>query len=202
MGSVEIAESPVDADQRLSVPPRRQWPDVGLALAALLSVAAATLAVIAPYRAVFTASFSKVPGDREQVVDGWGHTPPSTVLAVHHGANFGLLLMICAAVALLAPALYAMGPRRPTARLQLRVVVAAVGAPALFVGVIAGLMAYEGGYGDQVKDLAAARGRGTASVAWGGCLYLSLVAAACTVLASAIVVRTGTARAAQQVAAV
>jgi hypothetical protein len=196
MGSVEIADSQVDVVEGRPTAPPTPRPDVHLVLAAILAVAAATLAIVAPYRAVFSAAFSKVPGDREQVVDGWGQTPPSTVLAVHHGANFGVLLMICAVATLLAPALSVLRRRVPDSRVDLRVVVAAVAAPALFVGVIAGLAEYEGGYGDQVKDLAAARGRGMASVAWGGCLYLALAATVCALLASVVIVRGEIARSA------
>jgi hypothetical protein len=145
-------EHGVVADESLDIGARRSWAGQRADLALAGWVAAAVLAAIAPYRAVFAVQDPRTSGRNERMitgVDGWGHTP--IFLASHSGARFGSLLWACAA-AMVALSVYAViarrGGRRDSSRRILDL--AAVAATAMLAGVVASLVVYATGLQSSV----------------------------------------------------
>lgn len=171
--------------------------------------AAAVLAVIAPFRAVYRFSQARqyvdyLPGTGG--VDGWGRSSLSD--PSRPGVNFGIALVGCAAVftGLAIRAGVVLFTRRrstPGRSAQRGAAVAATGAPCLLAGVLTGLglyvhsvtTPYTGDLGftsyEPLPSHAASSYSSTLTISGGhsqftagGCLWLTLAAFACAALAA------------------
>jgi hypothetical protein len=175
-GADSVAPDPTPAaDRRTTI--RRALPTV-------LWVAAATLAVLAPFRLVYAISL-RLPGTDHQDVraDGWGRMHASVPFAEHE-TRYGIVEYVAAGLVLVAAGLGAVAAYRRGLR------VASAGAGLAGTALLAGVLASALLYVDSVTDNIKAEVRGgttnfgleptrTLDAHLGGMVWLSAAAVGC-----------------------
>ncbi len=175
-----------DADLGTDEPPKRtQLLFSTLIVGGWLSAAA--LAGAAPFQEVFTVSVS---GDATRSVgglDGWGRSPDDTFRS---GANFGIALWACTAgLIFLALAYWRWVRRNPRSGLDRLTAAVAIAVPSVLAGVTGSIVLYVQGYSASFDADALLQGAAPIHLQWGDCVWLSLLALACSVAASFVLVR-------------